>query len=145
MDIALNDLNHYLDIRFPYNIVTASKYGVNLALGKRPLGVGSFIAVPHAVHRRVADAIGRDAFLSPVKAQAMALLSGATAACVMRTDVDRMNRIRPEEHFARVGHPPAVERILGDHVEGLQYLIEARGERGGFPNPRKSLQELGRR
>jgi len=132
IDVALNDLNHYLDIRFPYNVVTACKYGVNLALNRKPLGVGSFVAIPHAVHRRVADAIGRDAFLSPVKAQVQALLLGAPAACVGRTEVDRMNRIRPEEHFATAGHPPAVARILGDHAEGISYLTKTAGERGLF-------------
>lgn len=139
LDIALNDLNHYLDIRFPYNIVTASKYGVNLALNRKALGVGSFIAVPHAVNRKTADRIGRDVFLSPVKAQVAAIVGGASAGNVMRTEVDKMNRFRPEEHLAAVGLPPAVERILGDHAEGITCLTEMTGERGGFPNPRRSV------
>ncbi len=139
IDLALNDLNHYLDIRFPYNIVTASKYAVNLALNRKPLGVGSFIAVPHAVHRRAADRIGRLEFLSPVKAQVKGLLLGCSAACVMRTDVDRMNRIRPEEHFAAKGHPPAVERILGDHAEGIAYLTSTAGPRGLFGRHARNL------
>lgn len=36
------------------------------------------------------------------------------------------NRIRPNEHFATVGHPPAVLRITGDHLEGLSYLLKHR-------------------
>lgn len=132
LDVALNDLDHYLDIRFPYNLVTACKYGVNLALDRKDLGVGSFISVPHAVHRKVADAIGRDVFLAPVKAQVKALLHGFSAGHADRVEVDRMNRIRPEEHFALHGHPPAVERIIGDHVEGLDALMKMKGERGLF-------------
>ncbi|HZG58288.1 glycosyltransferase family 2 protein [Paenibacillus sp.] len=143
IDLALNDLNHYLDIRFPYNVVTACKYGVNLALDRKPLGVGSFIAVPHAVHRTAADRIGRDAFLSPVKAQVQALLLGCSAANVARTEVDRMNRIRPEEHFAAVGHPPAVERIIGDHIEGIHALTQAAGDRGLFGRHDRNLNLAG--
>jgi len=143
IDVALNDLNHYLDLRFPYNLVTASKYAVNLALDRKALGVGSFVAVPHAVHRSVADRIGRESFLSPVKAQVQALLHGGVAAgCVARTEVDRMNRIRPEEHFAVSGHPPAVERILGDHAEGISFLTKALGERGPFGPHRRNLTVL---
>ena len=43
-----------------------------------------------------------------------------------------MNRIRPSEHFAKIGHPPAVLRIIGDHIEGLEQLIALTGSRGGF-------------
>ncbi|TLS51974.1 glycosyltransferase [Paenibacillus antri] len=143
VDLALNDLNHYLDIRFPYNLVTACKYGVNLTLNRKDLGVGSFIAVPHAVHRRAADRIGRETFLSPVKAQVKGLLLGCSAGNVARTDVDRMNRIRPEEHFAASGHPPAVERIVGDHAEGIRYLTETVGERGLFARQERNFRAAG--
>ncbi|MGR5997464.1 hypothetical protein ACT7DF_18565 [Bacillus cereus] len=34
------------------------------------------------------------------------------------------NRIRPQEHFTTMGHPPAVLRITGDHLEGLSYLLK---------------------
>ncbi|MEC2939539.1 glycosyl transferase, group 2, partial [Bacillus cereus] len=33
-------------------------------------------------------------------------------------------RIRLKEHVDYTGHPPAVLRILGDHIEALSYLIE---------------------
>ncbi|COP80750.1 Uncharacterised protein [Streptococcus pneumoniae] len=43
-----------------------------------------------------------------------------------------MNRIRPSEHFAKIGHPPAVLRIIGDHIEGLEQIISLTDNRGGF-------------
>ena len=61
-----------------------------------------------------------------------AILSGFEVACVSRVEVDKMNRIRPSEHFAKIGHPPAVLRIIGDHIEGLEQLIVLTGSRGGF-------------
>ncbi|TKH09624.1 glycosyl transferase, partial [Bacillus wiedmannii] len=39
-------------------------------------------------------------------------------------DVVKPNRIRLMENVSHNGHPPAVLRIIGDHVEALSYLIE---------------------
>lgn len=136
IDLAFNDLNHYLTYRYPYNVVTACKYGVNLALNRKELGVASLVSVPHAIHRRVLTAIGEETLLSPVKAQVKAILAGFSAANVWRTDVDRLNRIRPGEHFAQHGHSPAAERIIGDHLEGIAELLRLRGKRGLFPDER---------
>jgi len=131
-DVTLNDLNYYLNLRFPLHIVTACKYAVNLALDRMDLGVGSMVAVPHALSRRALDAIGWESLLSPTMAQVMATLAGLDVRCVQRVEVDQLNRIRPEQHFAPAGYPPAVDRIIGDHVEGLWYLLQAKGRRGGL-------------
>lgn len=132
IDIALNDLNHYLTLKFPLSMVTALKYAVNLAAGKKDLGVGSFVAVPHAISRKALNHIHWTSLVSPVLAQLKATLHGLKADCVFKVDVDRINRIRPEQHFSSSGYPPAVERIIGDHVEALSYLIKEKGRRGVF-------------
>ncbi|HDR7514462.1 glycosyltransferase [Bacillus mobilis] len=132
MDVALNDLNHYLDLRVPLHLVTAFKYALNLACDRKDLGVGSLIAVPNAFSRKCLKEIGYRSLLSPCVAQVKAILSGFEIACVSRVEVDKMNRIRPSEHFAKIGHPPAVLRIIGDHIEGLEQLIVLEGSRGGF-------------
>lgn len=131
-DVALNDLNHYLDLRVPLHLVTAFKYALNLACDRKDLGVGSLIAVPNAFSHKCLKAIGYKSLLSPCVAQVKALLSGFEIACVYRVEVDKMNRIRPSEHFAKIGHPPAVLRIIGDHIEGLEQIIALTDNRGGF-------------
>ncbi|KFN01630.1 glycosyltransferase [Bacillus clarus] len=131
-DVALNDLNHYLDLRAPLHLVTAFKYALNLACGRKDLGVGSLVAVPHAFSHRCLKEIGYDSLLSPCVAQVKAVLSEFEIACVSRIDVDRMNRIRPSQHFSPIGHPPAVLRIIGDHIEGIEQLIALKDRRGGF-------------
>ncbi|MGK9483008.1 glycosyltransferase family 2 protein [Bacillus tropicus] len=131
-DVALNDLNHYLDLRVPLHLVTAFKYVLNLACDRKDLGVGSLIAVPNAFSRKCLKQIGYRSLLAPCVAQVKAILSGFEVACVSRVEVDKMNRIRPSEHFAKIGHPPAVLRIIGDHIEGLEQLIGLTGSRGGF-------------
>lgn len=131
-DVALNDLNHYLDLRVPLHLVTAFKYALNLACDRKDLGVGSLIAVPNAFSQKCLKGIGYRSLLAPCVAQVKAILSGFEVACVSRVEVDKMNRIRPSEHFAKIGHPPAVLRIIGDHIEGLEQLIVLTGSRGGF-------------
>ncbi len=133
VDVAMNDLNHYLSLRSPVNDVTLMKYALNLALGRKELGVGSLIAVPHALSRRALQAAGAASLSSPCTAQVRAILAGMNAANVSRTEVDKINRVRPEQHFSRGGLPPAVERIFGDHLEALQELIRLKGPRGPFP------------
>nr|WP_276358320.1 glycosyltransferase [Cohnella sp. YIM B05605] len=133
VDVALNDLNHYLDLRFPLNDVTLMKYALNLALNRKDLGVGSLIAVPHALSRQALRTVGAEALVSPGTALVKAALAGLTLKNVRRTEVDRINRIRPEQHFSTVGLPPAAERILGDHLEALHELIRIAGPRGPFP------------
>ncbi|SDZ28137.1 glycosyltransferase [Bacillus sp. 166amftsu] len=131
-DVTLNDLNHYLDLRIPLHLVTAFKYAINLACNRKDLGVGSLIAVPNAFSRKCLEGIGYDSLLSPCVAQIKVILSGFEISCVSRIDVDGMNRIRPNQHFSSIGHPPAVLRIIGDHIEGIDQLVEVKGIRGGF-------------
>ncbi|UOY91802.1 glycosyltransferase [Ectobacillus sp. JY-23] len=132
VDVALNDLNHYLTLRFPLHLVTAMKYALNLACSRKDLGVGSLQAVPNAFSRRCVEGIGAEALTSPVLAQVKAIKEGYRVQCVHRVEVDKMNRIRPDQHFSPTGHAPAVVRIIGDHVEGISYLHDMYGIRGGF-------------
>lgn len=132
IDVAFNDLNHYLHLRHPLNPVTSCKYAVNLALNRKDLGVASLVAVPHAMSRKAMEAAGFAALASPVVAHVKAALAGCHMDSVYRTEVDQINRIRPEQHFSSIGYPPAVKRIIGDHLEGLSELVAAKGSRGLF-------------
>ncbi|UOB76830.1 glycosyltransferase [Bacillus sp. ZJS3] len=124
VDMVLNDLN--LNLRFPLYIVNLYKYMLNIACNRKDLGVGSTIAVPHAISRKCLEGIGWDTLHTACVAQVKAILEGYKVECVHFVDVMKPNRIRPNEHFAKVGHPPAVLRITGDHVEGLSYLLKNR-------------------
>jgi glycosyltransferase involved in cell wall biosynthesis len=130
LDVALNDLN--FNILFPLYIVNVYKYMLNLACHRKDLGVGSILAVPHAISRRCLDGIGWEALLNPCRANAKAVLEGYKVSCVHFVDVMSPNRIRPDQHFAATGHPQAVLRIIGDHLEAISYLIGQLGIDSGF-------------
>ncbi|WP_052487896.1 glycosyltransferase family 2 protein [Gordoniibacillus kamchatkensis] len=143
VDVALNDLNHYLYLRYPLNDVTLLKYALNLAIDRKELGVGSLVAVPHAISRRALEAIGSGGLASPGVAQVKAALAGLKLTCVYRAEVDRINRIRPGEHFSTAGRlAPAIERIMGDHLEAFHYLLRTLGPRGLFAEDGRNWQKI---
>ncbi|MGN4542097.1 glycosyltransferase family 2 protein [Bacillus cereus group sp. MYBK95-2] len=122
VDIALNDLNPMLHP--PFYVVDVVKYMLNLAYNRPELSNGSLVAIPHAMSRSCLDAIGWESLLCPSLAQVKAILQGYRVECVHYVDVVKPNRIRLMENVSHKGHPPAVLRIIGDHVEALSYLIE---------------------
>lgn len=124
IDVALNDLN--IDY-FPLYIVNLYKYLQNIACDRKELGVGSLVGIPHAISRSCVDSIGRDSLMNPNVAQVKAILQGFKIENVHFVDVMKPNRIRPDQHFAANGHPKAVLRINGDHLEALIYLLEQKG------------------
>jgi glycosyltransferase involved in cell wall biosynthesis len=121
VDVALNDLN--IDY-FPLFIVNLYKYMLNIACDRKDLGVGSLVAVPHALSRSCLKGIGWDSLLNPNLAHVKAILQGYLISNVQFVDVMKPNRIRLDQHFSSTGHPKAVLRINGDHLEAIEYLIK---------------------
>ncbi|MGI8386252.1 glycosyltransferase family 2 protein [Robertmurraya sp. P23] len=113
VDMALNDLNSLLPIQFPLHNVSAFKYGLNILLDKELLGIGSLLAVPHALSRSCLEHIGFESLACPSLAQVKAIEGGYTVSCVQQVDVLRPNKIRPEQH-------------LGSYIHGgsRQYVLE---------------------
>ncbi|TLS51972.1 glycosyltransferase [Paenibacillus antri] len=131
-DVALNDLTTLCYREgMPLDAVSAAKYILNCCLRRPELLNGSMTAVPHAVRRRVIDAIGFRSLMIPPLAQAKAIRGGFVVRNVHYTDVVTPNRIRPD-HVLRNGTVPAFERIVGDHVEAIDYVLRMTDPRGGF-------------
>lgn len=119
LDVALNDLN--IDY-FPLYIVNLYKYMLNIACDRKELGVCSIVAVPHAISKSCLEGIGWESLVNPCLAHVKTILQGYKVSNVHFVDVMIPNRIRPSEHFAEKGHPKAVLRIIGDHLESIAYL-----------------------
>ena len=62
--MVLNDLN--LNLRFPLYIVSLYKYMLNIACNRKDLGVGSTIAVPHAISRKCLEELAGTLFTQRV-------------------------------------------------------------------------------
>jgi hypothetical protein len=122
VDIALNDL--LPSLKPPFYIVDILKFMLNTAYYRPELSNGSLVAIPHAISKSCLDIIGWESLLCPSLAQVKAILGGCKVECTHYVDVIKPNRIRAKEHISKNGHPPAVLRIMGDHIEALSYLIE---------------------
>ncbi len=146
-DVALNDLQCLLDTFHPADPISMGKYFVNL-IAKRPdLWNNSLTAVPHAMHKKVIEKIGYDSLVIPPLAQIKAILEGFSITAVELVDVIKTNRVRPEQHEFVNGRISAFDRIFGDQIEAIAYLLQCTDERGGFTDgdrDRDIIQQLRR-
>lgn len=126
-DIALNDQSCFLQGAHADNVVVAARQGLNLAANRKDLGIGSMLVVPFALRRESFAPLGWLLLACPPKAQMAAMLAGLKIQLVHQVDSFGMNRFRPEKHLAPFGRSPAVDQIVGDHIEAYQLLAERGG------------------
>ncbi|MBG9536557.1 glycosyl transferase [Bacillus thuringiensis] len=146
-DMALNDLQCLLDIFHPADPISMGKYFVNLVAKRPDLWNNSLTAVPHAIHKKVIEKIGYDSLIIPPLAQMKAILEGFSITTVEFVDVIPTNRVRPEQHEFVNGRISAFDRIFGDQLEAIAYLLQYTDERGGFTDgdrDREIIQQLRR-
>jgi glycosyltransferase involved in cell wall biosynthesis len=135
IDVALNDLECLFHRFRPIDPISAMKYFLNICCKKPELLNASMTAVPHAVSKRVIETVGYQSLIIPPLAQVKAVLAGYQVKAVHHVDVVTVNRPRPDHRYAN-GIIPAFQRIAGDHLEALEYLISQTNERGGFADYR---------
>ncbi|QWH10379.1 glycosyltransferase [Bacillus mycoides] len=131
-DVALNDLQCLLDMFHPTDPISMGKYFVNLVAKRPDLWNNSLTAVPHAMHKKVIEKIGYEALVIPPLAQMKAILADFSISAIDFVDVIKPNRIRPEQHGFVNGRIPAFDRIFGDQLEAIAYLLQHTNERGSF-------------
>jgi glycosyltransferase involved in cell wall biosynthesis len=112
VDMAINDLNGLLPIQYPLHNVSAFKYGLNILCAKEFLGIGSLLAVPHAISRSCLEHIGFESLACPSLAQVKAIEGGYTVSCVQQVDVLRPNKMRPEQHLGSYTHGGSRQYVL---------------------------------
>lgn len=136
-DMALNDIMPFLPPFPQQDEVTRSKMLLNLLLGRPDLQANSLTAVPHALSRKLIDAIGTPTLAVPPKAQALAIARGFEVTAPSAVNVLRKNRIRA----GNTGAGNAVAKlIVGDHIEALETVMQMKGIR--LDTTRLSRSEL---
>lgn len=130
VDVALNRLDPFIRPAALRHPVLTGKRFLNVALGRPDLGHSTLTAVPHALSRRALEVLRPASLMVPTVAHVRAVLRGLRVEAVHAVDVISANPRRPATaDVARL--------ILGDQLEALGELLEARGPRGG-------LTDLGR-
>lgn len=130
IDLALNLFPSEWQRLIANHPVLAARYALNEAIQRKDLGVSSMTIVPFAMSRKAVEAIGWPTLLCPPKAQAACALSECTIQLVHQVNVERRNRFRPKKHISFSGQSKAVQQILGDHVEAIQYLYTKKNQGG---------------
>lgn len=145
IDMALNDLSYGLTLQRQRDPVSTMKRFLNLALQRPDLGVCSPTAVPHALSQRALYTLDRLSLCVPPMSLVRAVLGGLVVQPVTYVDVIRPNRYRRPVHSqvqsASDSKPvisaPITRLIIGDHLEALFTLVETKGVRAGYPQPRR--------
>ncbi|KIL38457.1 hypothetical protein SD70_26170 [Gordoniibacillus kamchatkensis] len=140
-DVAFNDMETLFRRFRPVDPISAVKYFLNICLGKPELLNNSLTAVPHALSRTILSRIGCDCLVIPPLAQAKAALAGCRLQAAHAVDVVTPNRPRTD-HAAEGNRIPAFERIIGDHLEAIDYLLRLKGPRGGFPDTERNAAAI---
>lgn len=129
--LALNQISPYVGSFNRWDAVTIVKTFVNRALGRSDLGANSLTAVPHAMSRNTALAIGYANLAVPPVAQVQAIRAGLAITAPASVDVITANRLRGVNQ----GQNNAVEGLItGDHLEALSAVMELTGERLDYPD-----------
>lgn len=133
-DIALNNLTWSAKLPIRPHFTTIIKQATNHLLKQSELSVNSLLAIPHAISRNALETIGWWNLVDPVLAQAMAIQKGLKITVAQEVDVINNNKIRPIHLSIREQsvYPESTNRIIGDHLQAINYLINKRGFRGGF-------------
>ncbi|WP_400164525.1 glycosyltransferase family 2 protein [Brevibacillus sp. TJ4] len=120
IDLALNDQSAFFESHSG-NVIVAARQALTFVADRKDLGTGSMLAVPFALRKAAFATLGWSLLACPPLAQMAALKEGLRVELVHAVDSFALNRFRPEKHLARRGHAPAVEQIMGDHIEAIQY------------------------
>ncbi|WP_240431912.1 glycosyltransferase family 2 protein [Paenibacillus aceti] len=127
MDVALNGYSGPVNRTDAHPVVIA-KHTLNAWLARPDLQGGSLTAVPHALSRRAVLAIGSKSLEVPPLAHTVAIVKGLDVRIADMVDVGRMNPVR--KPFG--GQDPLTSLVVGDHLEAIHWLIQERGQRGGY-------------
>jgi glycosyltransferase involved in cell wall biosynthesis len=132
-DMALNSLD-WLS-RYPRpDAPSIARYFLNVALKRRDLGLENVLTIPHAFSHRAVTMMGKETLANPLLATAFAIRENLTITISNWINVLKRNKKRIN-HNLKEGEllPEAYQRMHGDTVEALDYLIRRDGVRGGYP------------
>lgn len=124
-DLALNDLNskNSSEVHVPLHIVRACKYGLNLLLNRKELGIASPVAIPHAISRKLLNQVEIKSLVCPSILLVKAIQQEFIVNCVHFVDVMKTNRIRPDQHLVSYSDGGSREEIMNRLLEKKQLAI----------------------
>jgi hypothetical protein len=139
-DLALNDITPFLGSFHRRDSVSVMKEFMNRSLGRGDLMANSLTAVPHALSRKAAEAIGWSRLAVPPLAQAAAIIQGLKISAPASVDVISRN-LKRTSNRGRTNSVASL--IIGDHLEALQYAMDKQGDRLRFGDEIRQRHKAG--
>lgn len=124
VDIALNDLSARMGLFHTRGRVERIHEFLNTSLNRGDLKTNSLSSLPFAISRHALDTLGSAALAVPVKAHALAIISGLKIGAGGSAVSRKVNE--------GTGLDVNWRKSAGDHVEALREAINARGSRLQF-------------
>ncbi|HEY4390171.1 MAG TPA: glycosyltransferase family 2 protein [Paenibacillus sp.] len=127
VDVALNGYSGPVGRQTAHPVVVA-KYTLNAWLSRSDLHGASMTAVPHALSRQALATIGFELLEIPPLAHTAAAVKGLNIRIANTVAVGSANPVRRRTG----GKDPLTSLIVGDHLDAVHWLIQERGQRGGY-------------
>ncbi|MEW9700274.1 glycosyltransferase family 2 protein [Paenibacillus sp. SI8] len=127
VDVALNKYNGITSTVNVHRVVLA-KHALNAILSRTDLLGASMTTIPHAISRKAFHTIGAENLAVPPLAQTIAAERGLHIKAIQLVPVGSRNRVRRRAKAV----DPVGDLIIGDHLEAIQWLIQASDERAGL-------------
>ncbi|MCM3715558.1 glycosyltransferase [Alkalihalobacillus oceani] len=131
VDLSLNSLEWIMN--YPKSdIISAARYFLNYIQGKPELGGENALTIPHAYSAKALQTITKEALSNPLLGNALTIDHGLTVSVDNTFNVLAYNKIRPN-HEKKPGEvmSEAYQRMHGDTIETLDYLLKKYGPRLG--------------
>jgi len=140
-DLALNSICWVT--RYPKpDAPTIDRVFINMVQEREDLGVENVLTIPHAFSKKGLDTISKEALANPQLANALAIDKGLRISVPIEINVLRSNK-RRSNHKKEKGEimSKAYQRMHGDTIEAIQYLLDEYGERGIYKDNLKFKAE----
>lgn len=132
-DVSINSVDNVTKVKESDSISLARFY-LNFIQKKPELRAENVLTIPHAFSEKALIQINKATLTNPVLANSVAADLGLAFSVPHSIDVLAVNKIRPN-HLRKEGEvmPEAMQRMHGDALEALDYLIDAHGPTLHFP------------
>ncbi|MGN7310117.1 glycosyltransferase [Alkalicoccobacillus gibsonii] len=142
IDMAINSIDWITKVE-KADIISQSRFFLNAIQERRDLRAENILTIPHAFSRKGLEIIGKSELSNPVLANTIALDKKLQISVPHTIDVLGMNKMRTN-HLPKPGEVigEAMQRMHGDFIEALDYLIDTYGPTLHYPKPMEGFHLL---
>ncbi|MBM0067716.1 glycosyltransferase [Alkalicoccobacillus gibsonii] len=142
IDMAINSIDWITKVD-KADIISQSRFFLNAIQERRDLRAENILTIPHAFSRKGLEMIGKSELSNPVLANTIAIDKKLQISVPHTIDVLGMNKMRTN-HLPKPGEVigEAMQRMHGDFIEALDYLIDTYGPTLHYPKPMEGFHLL---